>query len=313
VRAVQINQYGGNEVVQINNNAEEPQITTGHLLVEVHAAGINPSDLKIREGLMKIAIKQPFPITLGGDFSGVVKQIGEDASNYSIGDEVYGQSNIVAGGSGSFAELTSPDVNCVALKPTSINHIEAAALPLTGVSAFEVIMHMQLKKDQKILIHGGAGGIGTIAIQLAKHIGAYVITTVSTEEKDFAKELGADEIIDYKTQQFETIVHDLDAVFDTVGGETYTKSFSILKPGGIIVSMLEQPNTELMAEYNVKAIAQASKVTTERLTKLAELVDHGVIKVLVDKTFTLEQTREALDYLKNNHPRGKVVIEVISN
>ena len=155
-------------------------------------------------------------------------------------------------------------------------------------------MTLDLSKDQKILIHGGAGGIGSIAIQLAKHLGAYVATTVSTNDKQFVQELGANQVIDYKTQNFEDILHDYDAVFDTVGGETYRRSFKVLKKGGIIVSMLEQPNSELMNRYGVKALFQFTQVNRERLTKLAQWVDQNNISVNVEKTFLLDEAGKAV-------------------
>jgi alcohol dehydrogenase len=201
--------------------------------------------------------------------------------------------------------------NSIAHKPNSLSHVEAAALPLVSVSAWQALMeNIGLSKDQKILIHGGSGGIGSIAIQLAKYLGAYVATTVSANDKQFVQELGADVVIDYKAQTFEDLLHDYDAVFDTVAGETYRRSFKVLKKGGIIVSMLEQPNSELMNQYGVKAIFQFTQVNKERLTKLAQWVDQNNIRVNVEKTFSLDDAGKALDYLKDVHPRGKVVLAV---
>jgi NADPH:quinone reductase-like Zn-dependent oxidoreductase len=170
--------------------------------------------------------------------------------------------------------------------------------------------HIGLSRGEKILMHGGAGGIGTIAIQLSKYLGAYVATTVSAKDIPYVKELGADEAIDYKNQSFENLVHEYDAVYDTVGGETYAKSFKVLNKGGIIVSMLEQPRSDLMEQYEVNAIGQFTQVNSERLSKLAELVEKRAIKVHVEKTFPLEQAGEALAYLQNGHPRGKVVLKI---
>ena len=187
-------------------------------------------------------------------------------------------------------------------------------MPLTGASAWQALVdHMALSGGEKILIHGGAGGIGSIAIQLASHIGAYVATTVSARDIQYARELGADEAIDYRNQSFEDLLHNYDAVFDTAGGETYNKSFKVLRKGGIIVSMLEQPRPELMERYGVNAIAQFTQVTSERLFRLAELVDKRVIKVHIDKTFSLEHGREALAYQQSGHPRGKVVLKIKKN
>jgi NADPH:quinone reductase-like Zn-dependent oxidoreductase len=196
-----------------------------------------------------------------------------------------------------------------------LNHQEAAGLPLVGVSAWQALVETIGLTDgqkKKILIHGGAGGIGSIAIQLVKRLGAYVATTASTNDKQFVKELGADEAIDYKTQTFEDLLpHDYDAVFDTVGGETYKRSFEVLKRGsGMIVSMLEQPNQQLMEQFSVKSIFQFTQVNRERLTKLAQWVDQNNIRVNVDRTFPLEEAGKALDYQKDVHPRGKVVLAI---
>jgi len=310
MKAAQINKYGGSEVVEINKNAPKPAAPRGKLLVEVYAAGVNPIDWKIREGYIPLK----FPATLGGDFSGVVADVGEGVSGFKKGDEVYGYASILGGGSGSFAEFVSADAKVMALKPKNITHVEAGALPLTGVSAWQALVdHISLSRGKKILIHGGAGGIGTIAIQLARHLGAYVATTASAKDLQHVKELGAYEAIDYKNQSFENMLHNFDAVYDTVGGETYVKSFRVLKKGSTIVSMLEQPRPELMEQYGINAIGQLTQVNSERLSKLAELVDQRVIKVHVDKTFPLEQAGEALAYLQSGHPRGKVVLKMKKN
>ena len=218
----------------------------------------------------------------------------------------------MSGGSGAFAEMALANADTIAYKPNRLSY-QAAGLPLAGVSAWQAIVeNVGLQRDQKILIHGGAGGIGSIAIQLAKHLGAYVSTTVSTNDKQFAKEMGADELIDYRTQRFEQegLMHDYDCVFDTVGGETYTRSFKVLKRGGVIISMLEQPNPELMEEFGVKAVFQFTQVNRERLTNLAQEVDKNNVRVNVEKTFSLDEAGEALDYQRDVHPRGKVVIAI---
>jgi NADPH:quinone reductase-like Zn-dependent oxidoreductase len=316
MKSAQIKRYGGSDVIEINRMTSTPTLAAGNVLVEIKAAGINPIDWKIREGYMQQMIPIQFPSTLGMDFSGVIKQVGEGetSSEFKQGDEVYGQAGVTNGGSGAFAELALAKVEHIAYKPKRLNHLEAAALPLVGVSAWQALVeNIGLSKDQKILIHGGAGGIGSIAIQLAKKLGAYVATMVSTNDKQFVEKLGADEIIDYKTQAFEDLIHDYDAAYDTVGGETYTKSFRVLKKGsGIIVSMLEQPNSELMQQFGVKAIFQFTQVNKERLTKLAELVDqkNNNVDIHIDKTFSLDDARKALDYQKDVHPRGKIVLAI---
>jgi alcohol dehydrogenase len=312
MKSAQIKKYGTSEVIEINQSTSEPTVSSGKALVIIKAAGVNPVDWKIREGYMKQMIPLQFPSTLGMDFSGVIKEVGEgvSASDLKQGDEIYGQAGVTNGGSGAFAELALANENSIAHKPSHLSHAEAAALPLVGVSAWQALVeNIGLSKDQKILIHGGSGGIGSIAIQLAKYLGVHVATTVSANDKQFVQELGADVVIDYKSQNFEDLLHDYDAVFDTVAGKTYRRSFKVLKKGsGIIVSMLEQPNSELMNQYGIKAIFQFTQVNRERLTKLAQWVDQNNIRVNVEKTFSLDEAGKALDYQKDVHPRGKVVI-----
>jgi NADPH:quinone reductase-like Zn-dependent oxidoreductase len=311
MKSAQINKYGSSEVIEINQSTSEPTISSGKVLVIIKAAGVNPVDWKIREGGMQQLISLQFPSTLGIDFSGVIKQVGEGVSpsDFKQGDEVYGQAGVINGGSGAFAEMALANTESIANKPKRLSHAEAAGLPLVGVSAWQALVeNIGLSKGQKILIHGGAGGIGSIAIQLAKYLGADVATTVSINDKQFVQELGADQVIDYKTQTFEDLLHDYDAVFDTVGDETYRRSFKVIKKGGVIVSMLDQPDSELMNQYGVKAIFQFTQADRERLTKLTQWVDENNIRVNVEKTFLLDEAGKALDYQKDVHPRGKVVL-----
>jgi NADPH:quinone reductase-like Zn-dependent oxidoreductase len=314
MKSAQIRRYGGSEVVEINQSTPAPSDPSpGKVLVRIKAAGVNPADWKIREGYMQQMMPLQMPSTLGMDFSGIIERVGDGISDFKQGDEVYGQAAEIKGGSGAFAEMALANADTIARKPRTLSHEEAAGLPLVGVSAYQALAEtIGLSKGQKILIHGGAGGIGSIAIQLAKHLGAYVATTVSANDKQFVRELGADEVIDYMTQTFEDLLtHDYDAVFDTVGGDTYMRSFKVLKRGGsIIVSMLEQPNQELVDRFGVKAISQFTQVNRERLTKLAQWVDQNNIRVNVDRIFPLDEAGRALDYQRDVHPRGKVVLKV---
>lgn len=274
------------------------------MLVQVRYAAVNPFDLTVREGRARQMAELGFPATIGGDFAGIVAETGE---------EVYGQANAL-GGQGSYAEYTPVKASQLAPKPKSIGFEQAAALPLVSSSAYQALVdHMNLQKGQKILIHGGAGGIGSVAIQIAKHLGAYVATTATAEDADFVKSLGADEVIDYKNQDFSTIIKDYDAVYDTVGGETKKKSYGVLKPGGALVSMIGPPepdDEELVKERRIKYTAQFTHVTTEHLNAITKLVDDGVLKPVIDKTFTLDEAAEALEYQKTAAPKGKVVIKV---
>lgn len=311
MKAAQINSYGGPEVIEVEPDAPKPTLTEDHVLVEVHASSINPFDGKVRLGYMQQMMPLSFPATLGGDIAGIVSEVGEGVSAFAIGDKVYGQSNVFGGGSGAFAEYASAKIKQIAQMPNNLSFSAAAALPLTGVSAVQVIYDkIKLQSGQRILIHGGAGGIGSLAIQIAKHVGAYVATTTSGESITYVRELGADEVVDYKTEKFEEKLHDYDAVFDTVGGETYQKSYQVLKQGGIIVSMLEQPNEELRAKYGVTAIAQMTQITTESLNKLTELVESGVVTVHVEKVFPLDEIQEAFTAQEKGGIRGKIVIEI---
>jgi NADPH:quinone reductase-like Zn-dependent oxidoreductase len=312
MKSAQIKQYGSNDVIEIAQNVSLPvDPSEGKTLIKIRAAGVNPIDWKIREGFMEKMMPIQFPSTIGMDFSGVVEKVGNGVTDLKHGDEVYGQAAITNGGSGAFAEEALANAGNVAQKPKNLSYKEAAGLPLVGVSAWQSLIEtMRLTQGQKILIHGGAGGIGSMAIQLAKHLGAYVTTTVSSNDKKFVKDLGVDEVIDYKAQKFEDLLHDYDAVFDTIGGETYKKSFKVLKRGGIIVSMLEQPDQGLMEKFGVKSIMQFTQVNKERLTKLAKWVDQDNIHVNVEKTFPLEDANKALDYQKEVHPRGKIVLTI---
>lgn len=310
MRAAQINAYGDKDVLQFTDQAPKPHVGPGQVLVEAYAAGVNPFDYKVRSGMAQAMADLKFPATLGGDIAGVVAEVGEGVGGFEVGQEVYGQANALSG-QGSFAEFVPVSATSLAAKPESIDFITAAALPLVAVSAYQALVDtLNVQPGQKVLIHGGAGGIGTCAIQIAKHLGAYVFTTASPEDLDYVRSLGADEAIDYTSQKFEDVAHDLDAVYDTVGGETYVRSFATLKAGGAIVSMIEQPNEELTTKHQVKAHAQFTKVTPERLAGVSRLVEDDKLNITIDKTYPLEQASEALEYLHSGHHRGKVVIKI---
>lgn len=310
MKAAQITEYGGKDVVKVLTDVPKPAAESGHVVVEVHAAAVNPFDIAVREGNARQMAELNFPATLGGDFAGTVIGIGEGVDGFTVGEAVYGQAGALSS-QGSFAEYVPVKASQAAAKPEKTDFIQAAALPLAAVSAYQALVdHMNLQKDQKILIHGGAGGIGSLAIQLAKHLGAYVATTVAVEDAEFVKGLGADEVIDYKTQDFSTTLKDYDSVFDTVGGETNKKSYLVLKPGGALVSMAAQPDDELVKEGQVSYTAQFTQVTPERLNAITKLVDDGTLKPVVDKIFPLDEAAEALEYQKTGAPKGKVVIKV---
>jgi alcohol dehydrogenase len=309
MKAIQYNTYGGSEVLAESDIAE-PAAKQGQVLVEVKAAGFNPFDLKLRAGMMKDFIPLTFPVVFGGDVAGVVTAVGDGVKEYVVGDEVYGTAMILGGGSGSFAQRAAVNAANVAKKPKNTNFEEAAALPLVGASSVQALEdHMHLGKGQKVLIHGGAGGIGHVAIQIAKAIGAHVITTVNTDDVDFVKKLGADEVIDYKTQKFEEVVRDVDGVFDMVGGETLAKSFVVLKKGGVLVTMMGKPDAALAQEYGVIAIGQGTKTDNAHLSRVAWYVDSMNVRVHVGGAFPMGDVQKA-STLAEGHVRGKVVLVI---
>jgi NADPH:quinone reductase-like Zn-dependent oxidoreductase len=309
MKAVKYSNYGGIDALEVVLNADKPAIGDGQVLVEVEAASINPVDYKVRLGYMKDFVPLKFPATIGGDFAGVVKEIRGGGSAFKNGDKVYGQAIVLNGGSGSFAEFVAANSANTAKAPKTIDFLHAACLPLAGASAVQAIEDaIKLKKGQRILIHGGAGGIGSIAIQLAKSIGAEIATTVSERDISFVKELGADTVINYHTQEFDEVLKDFDAVLDLVGGGTTTKSFKVLRKGGVLVCLAGRPDEALAAKNGITAMGQMTGTDTKHLDRLTALVDNGVIRIHVDKIFTINQAREAFTHAELNHPRGKVVL-----
>lgn len=309
MKAAQINEYGHADTIKIVE-IDQPRINKDQVLVEVQASSLNPFDTMVREGYVAGMIKS-LPVTLGGDIAGVVKQVGDNVTDLSEGDVVYGQANVVAGNSGALAEFAATKAEQVAKAPTNIDITEVASLPLVGVSALQALNdHIGLKADQKIFIHGGAGGIGSIAIQVAKNIGAYVATTATGEGIDYVKSLGADEVIDYKSSDFSQNLHNYDAVFDTVGGDDFTKSFSILKSGGIAVSMIADPDEAKAKELGITSIRQTTHVNTQKLNDLTKLVEDGVVKPNVGKVYNLDDVQAAFEARESGKVQGKIVIRL---
>lgn len=311
MKAVQVNSYGGPEVLEIKDGLVTPKPGKHQVLVEVFASCINPYDIKIVTGIYKDYMPLKFPTIPGGDYAGVITVLGEGVADFKVGEKVYGSANVVNGGSGAFAEFAVANVNNSAYIPDNISYEEAAALPVVGCSAVQALEeNIKLKKGQNILIHGGAGGIGHLAIQLAKSIGAYVAVTVNSYDVSFAKKLGADKVIDYEKQKFEDMLNYFDAVLDTVGGKVTGKSFSVLKKGGVLVSMLGKPSEELAQKFGVVAIGQGTKTETVNLNRLTKLINNGILKVNVDKIFALSEVKEAFKYKEEKSSRGKVVLKI---
>jgi NADPH:quinone reductase-like Zn-dependent oxidoreductase len=308
VKATRLHNYDGAVRVE-ETTLREPQ--SGELLVRVHAACVNPIDWKIRADYMRQVTPRPLPFTLGGDFSGVVEAVGPYVSGFKVGDEVYGEASIFNRGSGSFAECCIARAGAVALKPRSVSHADASWLPIAGVSALQALTkYLRVSASQRVLINGGAGIVGQLAIQLARHLGAHVVATASDDDIDYVKSLGADEVVAYGSREFEEVLVGFDAGLDTVGSDAYARPFRVMKGGVRLASMLEQPRPELMNNVWLESIALSRQVTTGRLTKLAEMVDEGALKFHVDETFPLELAGAALLRMETVPPRGQIVLKI---
>lgn len=311
MKAAQLTKYGGKESISVQDS-KVPTIEPDQILVKVAAAGVNPFDVMVREGYARSMAELNFPATLGGDFAGTVKEIGENVEGFKVGDLVFGQAGALSG-NGSFAVCVPVKASQAAViepKPNA-NLVDYAALPLAAGSAYQALVtHIDLKPGQAILIHGGAGGIGSMAVQIAKVLGAKVIATAATDDLEFVKSLGADEAIDYQNDDFTAKVKDVDAVFDTAGGEANKKSYQVIKDDGSFVSMKDQPDEEQVEAKNLNYTAQFTTITTKKLNKIAVLYDQGKLKPQIDKVFDLDQAADALEYQKTGRPKGKVVITV---
>ena len=308
MKAVRIHQYGNSEVLKYED-APMPEITSTYVLVRVVAASVNPVDWKIREGYLKEMITYPMPLTLGWDVSGVIEAVGADVTRFKVGDAVFSRPDIKR--NGTYAEYVAIRADEVALKPKTISHVEAASLPLAGITAWEVLITAgQLKAKQRVLIHAGSGGVGSLAIQLAKSRGAYVIATTSGRNSDFVKSLGADEVIDYKTQKFQAVVKDVDLVFDTLGGEVQEASWSVLKPGGILVSIVSPPPEERAKALGMRSAFVFIEPSAAILAELAALVDAGSVRPIVGAEFALADIAKAHTFSQTGRTVGKIVLYV---
>lgn len=331
MRAMVIDRYG--KVPMRIAEMPTPEIGEYEVLAEIHAASINPIDFKIRDGKVKLLVKYKMPLILGNDFSGVVTKIGAKVTRFNVGDEIYARprkSKI-----GTFAEYIAIHEEDIALKPKNLSFEEAASIPLVGLTSYQALNDiLQLQKGQKILIHAGAGGIGTFAIQLAKLMGATVTTTASNAGSNLMKSLGTDEIINYKTEKFEEILKNYDAVFDTLGGETLEKSFEVIKSGGKIVSVSGLPNARFGKEYgsrffktllfsiasnkltalekkhNVPYTFLFMKPSGEQLRIIANFIETGKIKPIIDKVFPFEKAQKAMDYAETGRAKGKIIVKI---
>lgn len=305
MHAIRIHAFGGPEVLK-DDVVPLPQPKDDEVLVRIHAASVNPIDAKIRSGARGDA--DALPITLGRDLSGVIESCGPAVQNIRAGDAVFA---LLGWDRGSYAQHVAVKAVEMAPKPANLSHIEAAAVPLAALTAWQgLVEHGGLASGQRVLIHGGAGGVGHFAIQIAKAKGAWVATTCGVDDLDFVHKLGADQAIDYKAQKFEEALKDIDLVFDLIGGETQEKSFQVLRHGGALISTLQEPD-------KAKALAKAAKIAhymaqpnAAQLAEIGRLIEAGKIKPVIAATYPLAQAAQAQGALKNQHVRGKVVLIV---
>lgn len=329
MKAAYISHYGNIDNVQFDEQTK-PSVTNDTVLVKVHAASINPLDLRVLEGEFKAILPVKFPFILGNDFAGTVVEVGSKVTQFKVGDEVYAKTDL----NGAFAEYTVVQQSSLALKPQNISMEQAAALPLVALTSWQALVEIaKVKAGQKVLIHAGSGGVGSIAIQLAKSLGATVATTTSAKNSGWVKELGADIIIDYKTMDFEQELKDYDVVLDTQGGKTLEKSLNVLRRGGRLISISGPPDHAFaevinpnwflkcvipILSWSIRHKAKKRGITYsflfmqpngQQLSKITELVETGKIKPVVDQTYGFVQIKEALQYVNTGRSKGKVVLQ----
>lgn len=305
--AVRLKRFGGREVLEVEA-IDAPQPVDDEVLVRVVAASANPVDYKIREGKYPVYKESDLPITLGRDLAGVIEAVGTRAHDMlSQGDPVFAFIGPDRGAQARFVVVKATELVAA---PRSIDLIHAAAVPLAAITAWQGLFdHGGLSQGQTVLIHGGAGGVGHLAIQLAKARGATVFTTCSADDLDFVRGLGADTAIDYKAERFEDVVHDADVVFDLIAGETQERSWAVLREGGIMVSTLQEPDKAKAAAHKARAAPRyTAQPNAEQLKDVADLIDAGKVEVVVSQTYPLDDVATVHQQLEEAHVRGKIVL-----
>ncbi len=305
MKAVIINEYGNNDVVQyVDAKCPEPQ--AGEVLVKIHAAGVNPVDWKIRDGAGQ-RMGMTLPIGLGGEITGTVEQVGDGVQNLRTGDAVFG---IIK--SGGFAEYAVAPAVDLALKPTSLDFVHTAAVPLGALTAWQAMFDVAgLTSGQRILITSTSGGVGSLAVQLAKGKGAHVTGLASGRNEEFVRGLGVDEFVNYQKQAFEEVAKDMDVVFDTVGGDTFQKAFQTLKQDGFLVTSVAFPKDEGQ-RYSVRVARVQCKPDAAQLASIRELADAGKLKAHVATVLPLEEVKQALELSAGGRTRGKIVLMMVA-
>jgi len=308
MKAVRLHSYGGPEVM-VYEDAPVPAAGEGEVLVRVRATSVNPFDWKVRRGYLAGWLNHALPLIPGWDVSGVVEAVGPRVDEWRSGDEVYGMAD--AARNGASAEYIVVRASHLARKPRSLDSLHAAAVPQAALTAWQALFDVGgLAAGQRTLIHAAAGGVGHYAVQLAKRRGAHVIGSASTGNLDFVRQLGADEVIDYTARPFEDAARDIDLVLDTIGGDTQRRSWKVLKPGGVLVSIVEPPSAELAAQHGVRQAFLGASQNADELREIAALIDAGALKPVVSAVLPLSQLRDAHAMSEGGHTRGKIVIDV---
>src|SRR5438876_11495198 len=307
MKAVVIHEYGSPEVLKYED-ISRPEPKDDQLLIRVIAAGVNPVDGMIRSGMFANE-KRAFPIILGGDIAGVVEKVGSKVTKFKSGDPVFAYVSL--DNSGGYAQYALVTEREAAPKPKSLTYVEAAAVPIVALTAWQALIDTaKLGSGQTVLIHGGFGGVGSLAIQIAKGRGAKVIATASTEHQDFLKQLGADVAIDYTKQKFEDVAKDVDVVLDSIGRDTLARSYGVVKKGGIIVSLVARPKESELEKHGIRGTALNAEPNSGELAEIGRLIDDKKIKVVVSQTFPLSEAMKAQEQVATGHTRGKVVLKV---
>jgi NADPH:quinone reductase-like Zn-dependent oxidoreductase len=306
MRAARVLRFGPPSVIT-NDDLPRPEPAPGQLLVRVKAAGVGKWDALIREGKAQL---QPLPLILGSELSGIVEGIGADVSGFKLGDEVYGATNEQF--SGAYAEYAVPFAKKMAQKPNTLSFIEAASAPIVTVTAWQMLFdYARVTAGQTVLIHGAAGNVGAYAVQMAKQAGLHVVASAGSADLDYVRGLGAERVVDYKKERFEDSVSGVDVVLDTVGGDTQLRSLRVLKPGGILVSVVSPVPEPIQRRFGVRAAYFYVDVTTARLNKITELFDSRKLVTEVGSVLPLEEARIAHEMLGGApHQRGKIVLSI---
>ena len=308
MKAIVIHEYGGPEVLKYED-VPQPEPKQDQLLIRVIAAGVNPVDGMIRSGMFDKGGHRAFPIILGGDISGVVEKVGSKITKFKSGDPVFAYVSLDdSGGYAQYALVTEREA---APKPKSLTYVEAAAVPIVALTAWQALIDTaKLKAGQTVLIHGGSGGVGSFAIQIAKAHGAKVIATASTANQELLKQLGADVTIDYTKQNFENVAKEVDIVLDSIGKDTLARSYEAVKKGGIIISLVARPDPAELEKHGIRGEALSVDPNSDELGEIGKLIDDKKINVIVSQTLPLSEARKAQEQVATGHTRGKIVLKV---